>query len=82
MFYGPHTRHVDVRYTERVQYGHFALLVHRTTNNNSCKRIIFHVTVRRTTFLIIEPNRCTISQNYFVNNLYIFRTVRLSIIRT
>jgi len=42
-----------------VQYGRFALLVHRTTPHNNVFVLHFHVTVHRTKFLYNKPNRCT-----------------------
>jgi hypothetical protein len=41
-----------------------------------------HVTVHRNKFLTIKPTRCTNFTNYFGMNLYMFRTVPLSIIRS
>ena len=40
-----------------------------------------HVTVHRDKFLIIKPTRCTNFSNFLGQNLYMFRTVPLPIIR-
>jgi len=42
----------------------------------------FHYLYNLQSFFIIKPTRCLISQIYFVMKLYMFRTVRLSIIRS
>jgi len=51
MFNGPHIRHVDVLYTDRVQYGRFTPSFIVPPPTKVVYVFSFHVTVHRTKFL-------------------------------